>query len=432
MAPKLFADHRDGMHASRLAILYLPIEALKPDPKNARQHSKKQIAQIARSIATFGCNVPLVVDAQGNIIAGHGRLEAAKRLGLSELPTIAIEHLTPEQAKAFAIADNRLTEIATWDDRLLGETLGELSALDLDFSLDVTGFEIPQIELLIEGVAPQLDEVDALPTAQPGPAVCRPGDLWRLGPHRIYCGSAIEESAYQTLMGEIRAAAVFTDPPCSVPIKGHASGLGAIQHREFGVVSGELDESSFTAFLGRACTLLARYSRNGSLHYICIDWGHIRELLHASQPAYSELKNLCVSVKDNAGMGALYRSQHELVFVFKNGRGRRRNSIGKYGRDRSDVWNYPGARSCTSLRLVADALLDSTSRGEIILDPFLGSGTTLIAAERVGRRCHGLEIDPLCVDTAIRRWQADTGKTAHHAETGRSFDEINRTFGDRK
>ncbi len=424
-----------------LNVIRRPIDLLQPDPANARVHTKKQIRQIARSIQVYDFCVPLLIDADLRVIAGHGRLLAARQLGLPDVPTISLEHLTPVQAKAFSITDNRLTEIATWDDRLLGEQLRGLSELDLNFSLDVTGFEIGEIDLLIEGAAPQADPADEVPRPQPGPPVCRPGDLWQLGPHRIYCGNAIEEDAYRVLMGEDRAAAVFTDPPYNVPIDGHASGLGAIHHREFAMASGEMDTGAFTQFLAQACGLLAGFSRDGSLHYLCMDWRHLRELLDAAQPVYSEWKNLCVWAKDNAGMGSLYRSQHELVLVFKKGRGRHRNNVqlGKHGRDRSNLWSYPGARSLSRtsdegnllamhptvkpVRLVADALLDSTARGDIVLDGFLGSGTTLLAAERVGRVCRGLEIDPLYVDTAIRRWQAHTGEDAVNVGTGCSFDE---------
>jgi DNA modification methylase len=448
MPAKTFAGHRDRTRTSRVAILYEPTESIKLDPQNARRHTKKQIGQIARSMTTFGNIVPILVGPDLYVIAGHGRLLAARQLGFPEVPTIPVEHLTPAQIRAFQVADNRLTEIATWDDRLLGETLRELNALDLDFSLEVTGFDIPEIDLLIEGVTPQPDNDDEAPEPQPGPAVSRPGDLWLLGPHRIYCGSALDENAYGILMGEDRAVVVFTDPPYNVRIDGHASGLGAIRHREFAMASGEMDRTAFTGFLAQACTLLTRYSCEGSIHYICMDWGHMRELLEAAQPLYSELKNLCVWTKNNAGMGSFYRSQHELVFVFKHGRAPHRNNVqlGKHGRNRTNVWNYPSARSFSRasdegnllalhptvkpVRLVADAFLDSTARGDIVLDAFLGSGTTLIAAERVRRRCHALEIDPLYVDTAIRRWQAYTGEAATLAATGRRFDEIRRTLGD--
>jgi len=388
------------MRAGAAAIVYQPIDLLNPDQGNPRKHSKKQIGQIARSIRTFGFNVPILIDGDRRVIAGHGRLLAARQLGLSEVPTISLQHLTPAQAKAFAIADNRLTEIATWDDQLLGEQLRELSALDLDFSLDVTGFEIGQIDLLIEGITAEPDQDGEGPGPQLGPAVSRLGDLWQLGPHQIYCGSALEESSYQELMREERAAAVFIDPPYNVPIEGHVSGLGAIHHREFPMASGEMDEPAFTEFLARAFGLLARYSRDGSLHYLCMDWRHVGELITAANRVYAEQKALCVWNKDSAGMGSFYRSQHELIFVFKHGQGKHRNNIelGKHGRNRTNVWNYPCARSFSRaseegnllalhptvkpVRLVADALLDSTARGDIVLDAFLGSGTSLIAAER--------------------------------------------------
>ena len=448
MAAKVFAGNRDRMHTSRIALLYEPIESLKPNPKNERKHSKKQTRQIAKSVDTFGFNNPVLIDAENNIIAGHARVEAAKQLGHTEVPTVRL-HLSPAETKAYRIADNQLALNASWDLNLLGDAFRELDTLDLDFSLDVTGFEVAEIDSLMEETAPKTDRADAVPAPQPGPAVTKPGDLWFLGPHRIHCASATEESAYQVLMREERAATIFADPPYNVPIEGHASGLGAIHHREFAMASGEMDDRTYTEFLAKTCCLFARYSLDGSVHYVCMDWRHLRELLEAAR-VYSELKNICVWAKDGPGMGSFYRSQHEFIFVFKNGRAPHRNNVqlGKHGRNRSNLWNYPCARSFSRasdegnllglhptvkpVRLVADALLDSTARGDIVLDGFLGSGTTLIAAERVRRRCYALEIDPLYVDTAIRRWQAYSGDTATHAETGQSFDEISSTLGEKR
>jgi DNA modification methylase len=296
------------------------------------------------------------------------------------------------------IADNRLTEIATWDDRLLGEQLRELSELDLDFSLELTGFDMGEIDLLIDGAVEAPDEADdVLPPVGSGPAITRAGDVWILGRHRIHCGSALDEQAYRVLMEEDRAAMVFIDPPYNVPIDGHVSGLGAIRHREFEMATGEMNEAQFTEFLASAFGLLARFSLDGALHFICMDWRHMGELLAAGKRVYTELKNLCVWAKDNAGMGSLYRSQHELVFVFKHGRDPHRNHVqlGRYGRNRSNVWNYPGVNSFSRsgaegnllalhptvkpVALVADALRDCSGRGEIVLDAFLGSGSSLIA-----------------------------------------------------
>ena len=429
--------------AGKLTVVYQPIAELTPDPKNPRLHSRRQVRQIARSIETFGFNVPILVDRDHKVIAGHGRLLAARELGWSEVPTIQLEHLTEAQVKAFMIADNRLTEIGVWDDRLLAEQLRELSELDLGFSLEVSGFSMGEIDLRIEGLTAtnehKDDPADALPS--PGPGVSRLGDLWVLGRHRVLCGSALDAVAYLTLMRGDGAVMIFTDPPYNVPIDGHASGLGAIRHRDFVMAAGEMSSAEFTAFLMRGCRLLARHSADGSLHFICMDWRHMDELQEAGRAAYSELKNVCVWVKSNAGMGSLYRSRHELIFVFKHGSARHRNNVqlGQYGRHRSNVWQYPNASAfgrggeegnllalhptVKPVALVADAIMDSSARGEVVLDAFVGSGTTVIAAERTGRRCFGLELDPVYVDTIVRRWQVYTGEHARHEESGKTFAE---------
>jgi len=420
----------------KVTLVYRSVAELKLDPANPRLHTPRQIRQIARSITVFGFNVPVLIDANLKVIAGHGRVLACRELGLQEVPTIALEHLSGAQARAFMIADNRLSENSLWDERLLAEQLRELSLLDLEFSLEATGFEMGEIDLKIEGLTSPSDEedpADAIPT-RAGPTVSEVGDLWLLGRHRVYCGSALDESVYAVLMRDKRAAAVFTDPPYNVPIEGNVSGLGAVRHREFVMASGEMDEAQFTAFLTRACSLLASHSSDGSLHFICMDWRHLNELLTAGNKVYTELKNLCVWVKNNGGMGSLYRSQHELIFVFKHGRRVHRNNVqlGEYGRNRSNVWHYRGATSFApqgeegNLRtlhptvkpvaLVADAIMDCTARGDIVLDAFLGSGSTVIAAERVGRCCYGLELDPRYVDTIVRRWQVFTGDHARPAE----------------
>jgi len=432
--------------APRISIVYRAIDQLKLDPANPRLHSKKQIRQIANSIETFGFNVPILVDAALKVIAGHGRLLACRELGWREVPTLCLDHLTPAQARAFAIADNRLTEIATWDDRLLAQQLKDLSLLGLDFSLEVTGFEMGEIDLRINSPEDKptedADPADVLPESPAGPPVSKIGDAWLLGRNRLLCGSALDTLAFTALMGEEHAATVFTDPPYNVEIDGHASGLGAVHHRPFPMASGEMDKAEFTAFLGQVLRNLAAFSAPGSLHYICMDWRHIEELLTAGADAYGELKNLCVWVKDNAGMGSLYRSQHELILIFKQRGGAHRNNVqlGQFGRNRSNVWNYPGANSfarCGAegnllalhptvkpVAMVADAILDCTERGGIVLDAFLGSGTTVIAAERTGRRCYGVELDPIYVDTAIRRWEVLTGEKARHAASGHLFDDL--------
>jgi hypothetical protein len=426
-----------------LAVVYRPLSELKPDPKNPRRHSLRQIRQIAKSIATFGFNVPILIDADNNVVAGHGRLLACRQLGWTTVPTISLAHLTRAQAKAFLIADNRLTENSEWNDRLLAEQLKELSLLNLDFELDVTGFELAEIDLRIESLNEDGTTEDDLLNqvlAAVGPAVAQRGDLWSLGRHRLLCGSAVEASAYAGLLEGNKAALVFTDPPYNVPVQGHVSGNGAIQHREFAMAAGEMTEVQFTGFLEECCTLLAAHSLPGSIHYVCMDWRHVGELLAAGKGVYSELLNICVWVKHNGGMGSLYRSQHELVFVFKNGAAGHCNNVqlGKFGRNRTNVWQYRGVNdfgrtteegnllamhpTVKPVALVADAILDCSRRGDVVIDAFLGSGTTLIACERTGRSCYGIELDPLYVDTAIRRWQKYTGEQAMHAATGQTFD----------
>jgi DNA modification methylase len=444
------ATHSDR----RTQIVHRPIAGLKLDPMNPRFHSTRQVRQIERSIEAFGFNVPVLIDADGKVIAGHGRILACQSLGWSEVPTISLDHLSEAQARAFMIADNRLTENSVWDDRLLAEQFRALSVLDLGFSLEATGFDMGEIDLRIEGLsspaAGDQDPADDLSVDQSGPPVTRPGDTWALGEHRVHCASALEAVAYAALMQDEQAQVVFSDPPYNVPIDGNVSGLGKKRHREFAMASGEMTASEFTRFLVVAVSLFARHSDEGSLHFICMDWRHIADLLSAAGEVYRQVINLCVWVKDKPGMGSLYRSQHEFVAIFRHGRGAHRNNVqlGRYGRNRSNVWHYPSANSFSRagdegnllalhptvkpVALVADAIMDCTSRNDLVLDGFLGSGTTVIAAQRTGRRCYGLEIDPLYVDTIVRRWQAFTREAARHVGSGRLFREMEAEVEDNK
>lgn len=430
-----------------LTIVYRPIEQLLLSVENPRLHSEKQISQIAESIRTFGFLRPVLTDGELRVICGHGRVQAAKVIGIRELPTVSVEHLTEHQIKAFRIADNKLAMNSKWDEKLLGEQLKFLSEVELEFDLETIGFETGEIDVIIEGLAPVVDNArdpaDAVPEIQTAVPVTHAGDLWLLGPHRAYCGNSLNEDSFSALMGDRRAALVFTDPPYNRSVD-QVTGLGSIQHRNFRMAAGELSEDQFTDFLTQVCSLLAKHSLGGSIHYLFMDWRHMPEILHAGKQVYSELKGLCVWTKDNAGMGSLYRSQHELVFVFKNGKDSHRNNVqlGQYGRYRTNVWNYAGVNSFSRtteegnllelhptvkpVALVADAIMDCSARNDIVLDPFLGSGTTIIAAERTGRICNGIEIDPLYVDTTIRRWQVFTGKIAVHSISGRSFAELER------
>jgi DNA modification methylase len=424
-----------------IQIQYRAVEDLALDPRNPRQHSQRQVNQIADSIREFGFVVPVVVDDTGQVVVGHGRVLAAKKLGMPRIPVVEIRHLSKAQLKALRITDNKLAQNAHWDERLLGESFLELKELDVDFDLSITGFSLPEIDLTLqtlqEGVAEGTnDEADALT----GVPVCQLGDVWELGDHRLHCGDATSEAAFDILMREQLAHVVFIDPPYNVRVDGHVSGKGKIRHREFAQASGELSREEFIRFLSDSCAVLAKHSKNGAIHFVCMDWRHVDELIAAGRDVYTELKNIAVWVKSNPGMGSLYRSQHELVFVFKSGTGRHTNNIelGKHGRNRANVWQYDSASTqgrkgnnllelhptAKPVQLVMDALLDCSQRGEIVLDSFLGSGTTLLAAERTGRICRGIELDPLYVDTAIRRWQNLTGRDAVRTSDGKLFREI--------
>jgi DNA modification methylase len=441
------------MQKKLLAVEYLSVSDLKINPRNPRVHTAKQIRQIANSMKNFGFNVPVLIDKDLLVIAGHGRVLAAKTLGQTDIPTISLEHLSALQIQAFTIADNRLTENGEWNASLLGQQLKILSEVELDFSLEITGFEMSEIDAFIENLSPATDKgndpADVIPQSNAKAQITRKGDCWILGRHRVFCGDARNASDYNTLLQGRRANAVFTDPPYNDPIDGYVSGFGKIHHPEFAAASGEMSESEFTDFLTDIATNLTHHSTDGSLHYIFMDWRHSQELLTATRPIYSELKNICVWVKENAGQGSLYRSQHELVFVFKHGTKSHRNNIqlGQFGRYRTNIWNYRRVNSLSRssdegnlhelhptikpVALVADAILDCTARRDIVLDPFLGSGTTIIAAERTGRSCCGIELDPHYVDVIVRRWQAFTGQTAIRESTGAPFSELEENTNER-
>ena len=425
----------------KLQIEYRPLAELRPYRRNPRTHSRTQIDKIAASIITFGWVNPIVVDAQGEIVAGHGRLAAAKRLSIERVPVIQVAHLTPEQVRAYRLADNRIAEQAGWDDQLLAVELKGLIEIETSFEITVTGFEMAQIDLLLTGQQQSGEPDPADIVEEPaGPAVSQKGDLWLLGAHRLLCADARDSVSYEALLAGEKAQMVFTDPPYNVRINGHVSGLGKVKHREFVMASGEMSEAEFTAFLQTIFGSLAAASVDGAIHFICSDWRHLRQMLSAGDAAYSELKNLCVWVKDNGGLGSLYRSRHELVLVYKHGTAAHVNNIllGASGRNRTNVWEQAGVNTFRRGRedelamhptvkpvaLVADAIMDTSKRGGIVLDAFGGSGTTLIAAQRTGRRGYLLELDPLYVDTTCRRWQKLFGEPARHAATGLTFDEV--------
>jgi DNA modification methylase len=415
--------------ATHRKILFVAIGDLIPDPHNPRKHGRAQIRAIAKSIEAFGFNAPILVDKNNKIVAGHGRYEAAKLLSLDKIPIVSLDHLTETQARAYLLADNKLTDRSTWDDNKLAIQLKELSDLVLDFDIEAIGFEPPEIDLRIQSLGSSLEDADDRFELETGPVVSRTGDLWLLGSHRLYCGNALDATSYDALSNGEKAAAAITDVPYNVRINGHATGKGRTTHREFAMASGEMSEAEFTDFLHQTFQRIIAYCRGGALIYSFMDFRHMAEILTAARAADLDLLNLCVWAKTNGGMGSLYRSRHELVFVFKSGEDPHTNNIqlGRFGRNRSNVWNYPGANSFARnsskkqleshptvkpIALVADAMLDCTKRNDIVIDPYLGSGTTILAAERTGRRCHAIEIDGRYVDAAIKRWEQLTKQEA--------------------
>ena len=421
-----------------LQVEYVLLPQLKRSARSPRIHPEKQIVMLARNIDTFGFLVPCLADESNRLLSGIARVLAAERLGMQEIPVIRIQHLSDAEKRAFIIADDKLAEMGAWDPDILRSELQFFADLKIDFDFSVLGFETPEIDILLDA-ADCTDDDTAIRLAPNQKAISCVGDLWHAGPHKIYCGDALDVASYEALLGDERARLVFTDPPYNVRIHGHVGGSGGVRHREFSMASGEMAVDQFASFLTNVMKNLATYSLDGSLHYLFMDWRHCREILAAGNSIYSELKNICVWRKANAGMGSLYRSQHEFVFVFKNGLAPHINNInlGIHGRNRTNVWDYSGINSFGKNRdellamhptvkpvaLVVDVIKDASARGDLVLDVFGGSGSTLLAAERTRRRAALIEIDPLYVDTTIRRWQASTGQEAVCVRSGATFAE---------
>jgi DNA modification methylase len=426
------------------SIEQVSVRSLKPYPRNARRHSKDQIKQIAASIKRFGFNNPIIITDDGEIVAGHGRLAAAKLLGLETVPTLRLSHLTEAERRAYVIADNKLALNAGWDREMLAIELQGL--VDLDFEIELTGFSLAEIDIVLDEAresAPDGADAaveDAIPTYRHDvPAVSQMGDLWLLGRHKLICGDARDGGAYDLLIGDDTVDLICTDPPYNVPIDGHVCGSGRIRHRDFAMGVGEMDKDQFTRFLIDTLGSAAERCRDGAIAFVFMDWRHMGNLLSAGEQVFSELKNLCVWNKTNGGMGTFYRSKHELVFVFKVGTAPHINTfgLGDTGRYRTNVWEYAGVNTFRAGRLeelelhptvkpvdlVSDAIKDCSRRAGIVLDPFGGSGTTLIAAQKSGRRARLIEYDPSYCDVILRRFEAVTGTSAILAWTGQTFED---------
>jgi DNA modification methylase len=425
------------MSSDPKTIVLRRVADLKNAKRNARTHSAKQLRKIADSITRFGFVTPVLVDRELRIVAGHGRWSAAKLAGLTEIPTLLIGHLSEAELRAYAIADNQIALSAGWDKELLSLELDELKLAIPELDLTVTGFELEQIELLADlSVSKRTPKNETFLPAPPDVSVCQVGDLWSVGPHKLLCGNSLERDSYATLLGTERADTVIADFPYNVPIAGHVSSSG--KHAEFAMASGEMSSEGFERFLFEVCRQLARFSRSGSLHYLFMDWRSVATLIRAGEAHFEALLNIIVWNKHVGGMGSLYRSQHELIALFKNGKRPHKNNVelGANGRNRSNVWDYPGVGGFGSerkladlhptvknLEMIADAIRDVTDRGDVVLDPFGGSGTTLIAAHRCDRRARLIELDPGYCDVTLHRAIAE-GLVPRLEQTSEGMEEV--------
>lgn len=403
---------------------------LQPCKRNARTHSKAQIQQIADSIKEFGFTVPILIDGGNMILAGHGRVRAALLIGMQAVPCVRTTTLSDAQKRAYILADNKLALNAGWDEDLLATELADLLALEVpDFDIGVIGFSVAEIDRMVDGLKPEEpgdpadDHVPVKVAAR-----CSLGDIWVMGNHRLICGDALDPDVVSYLMDGEEARMIFTDPPYNVPIDGHVGNSGKTQHREFAMAAGEMTQTEFIEFLQKAFRNLCEHSCNGSIHFICMDWRHMTEIMAAGEAVYDGLKNLIIWVKDNGGMGTFYRSRHELVFAFKHGAAPHVNTfeLGQHGRYRTNVWEYRGVNTRKAgrmdelalhptvkpVQMIADAIRDVSGRADIVLDIFGGSGSTLIAAAKTGRRARLCELDAGYCDTIIARFEAFTGDQA--------------------
>lgn len=420
-------------------LVYRPLAELKAYPGNPRTHDERQITALMAAFTEFGFRGAILINEESTILSGHGRAEAARRLGMETVPVMVAKGLTEAQQRAYVIADNKLSQLSKWDAEQLKIEM-DLLVQD-DFNIELTGFNTSEIDLMFDGVeTPKTgDSGDPQPQDVPDIVITRPGDLWRLGKHRLICGDALKMETYALLMEGKQAQLVVTDPPFNVKVDGHVCGSGKIKHDEFAMASGEMDSGEFTDFLETFFTHTAEFMDDGGLVFSFMDWRHMREIQTAAEPVFGALRQLCIWAKDNGGMGTFYRSQHELVFIFKKGSGKHINNfeLGQSGRYRTNIWSYPGVNSfggeqdllalhptVKPVSMIADALRDCSHRNGLVLDPFAGSGTILIAAERTGRHARAIEYEPKFVDVAIQRWQRVTGELAVHEASGATYDEL--------
>ena len=422
-----------------IKITYVELNSLKAYQNNPKDHPQKQVHQIADSIKKFGFNNPILIDENDEIIAGHGRYMAAQQLQMETVPVIRLTHLDETQKRVYRLADNKISENGGWNKELLALEISDLEQIYVD-DITITGFEQVEINNLITDTAPapdkKLNKIEFVPEDE---IVTQPGDIWQLGRHKIICANSLDEESFARLLSDKRADMVIQDPPYNVKISGHVCGCGNICHDEFPMASGEMSSEEFTKFLTDNFTLCKKYSNDGAMQYNFMDWRHITEIKTALDSVFGDFINLCVWVKTSGGMGSLYRSQHELCLIFRNGKESHVNNVelGRHGRYRTNVWNYAGVNAfgrhkgdiklhptVKPVEMLYDAILDVSKRGDIVLDTFLGSGSTLIAAHKAHRICRGIEYEPMYIDTTIRRFYELFGTDAVHLATGQTYSEL--------
>jgi DNA modification methylase len=417
-------------------IVERPPAELKPWPNNPRTHCEKQLVKLQSSMRTFGFTNPVLVDETGVILSGHGRVQSAMAMGLASIPTRIISGWSAAAKRAYVLGDNKIAQLSAWNPELLKSEMELL--IEDDFDIEITGFSTAEVDIMFEDSGN--DQGNLQPEDVVDEVITRRDDLWLLDGHRLYCGDALLADSYTRVMAGAQAQMSITDPPYNVPINGHVCGNGKVKHKEFAMAAGEMSSSQFTSFLQTAMSHVRDVSAEGSISFVCMDWRHAPELLEAAKPVFGAPRQMCVWVKDNAGMGTFYRSQHELVYVFKKGDAPHINNfeLGQHGRYRTNVWQYPGVNTFKGkgyellklhptvkpVGLIADAIRDCSHRKGIVLDPFAGSGTVLIAAERTGRYARAIELDAHYVDVAIHRWQRLTGNQAVLEATGQTWEQV--------
>lgn len=427
----------------KLVVIEKPLADLQPSPNRTRITLPEQLEKVISSIRTFGLVMPVLIDQNDVVVSGHVLCEAAEQLGFESVSCISVEHLDEAEIEALALALNRVGETGAWDADVLRERMIRLESEGID--LTSTGFTLPEIDqimLLPQSAEGDSDADEFEEDEDDMPVISRLGDLYKLGVHRLYCADALEMDSYVRLLAGELAQCIFSDPPYGCGIEGFVSGLGQHKHEDFLMGAGDMDRRELQEFFKNYLGHCKANSSTGAIIFACMDWRQIDPLLLAAMDVGLARKNIAVWDKGSGGMGGLYRNAHEFVAVFCNGNTPATNNIqlGRHGRDRCNIWRYPGANRLGSssakaladhptpkpVPLVEDALLDVTNRGDIVLDPFIGSGSTILAAENTGRVCRGIELDPKYVDRAVRRWERETGVPAIHVETGLTFEELAR------